>query len=233
MLLASTSTWGNADINVVELEKRHTLNPNIVSAATSAENKYKGKIENIERFIQSDQFNGKINHYAGSVKRSLNMPESENDTALLGNMGPRLILFVSASVPLTTLRNYAHDLNRIGGVMVFKAPVEDATKLKPMMNLMRKIMAVEPGCLQRGCEMLPLNVAVDPARFRRYGVSEVPAAVIETNVSFEPNCNGERPYEKQSEIVYGDASIETMLQHLRKGNAKSTAVALLKKLEGK
>ena len=135
-------------------------------------------------------------------------------------------------MPLVTLRNYASDLKKIGCVMVFRGTIGDISKLKPTIEFMRSIMVTDLDCMKRGCDVLNLNVAIDPKRFAYYGIDKVPATLLETNVSFEPNCR-ETSYNKQSEIVFGDASLTSILRQMDKKDKNETIKQYIDKLEGR
>lgn len=179
-------------------------------------------INNVKKMIRSEAFGEKINAYRTRGLEALSIKvDEEHDTDLKLSQGNKLILFASSSVPLETLRNYVDDLIRLDGIMVFRGIIGDIGKLKPTIDYFRKIMVEDLDCLQRGCEVRNLKIAVDPKRFRTYGIEQVPAFVVESSPSFEPNCNEQTQYDPRTNLVYGDASIASVLEQLaQQDNAK-------------
>ena len=191
------------------------------------------RAEKMHTFIRSDAFHSKVTRHTNNIFRDLEIKKGdEQEHSVKSLSGKKLILFVSSSVPLTTLRNYAHDLVKIDGVMILQGTIGEINKLKPTIDFFRNVMVVDQGCTQRGCDVLPLKAAVDPKRFRRYGISQVPAAVIEGNPSFEPNCNDAFFYDQQTAVVYGDASIPALLRALDPNQKDSDIQHFLAILEG-
>lgn len=191
------------------------------------------RVEKMHTFIRSDAFQSKVTRHTNNIFRDLEINKGhEQEHSAISLSGKKLILFVSSSVPLATLRNYALDLVKIDGVMILRGTIGEIRKLKPTIDFFRDIMVVDPKCKTRGCEVLPLKAAVDPKRFRRYGITQVPAAVLEGNPSFEPNCEDAFFYDQQTEIVYGDASLNAMLRSLDPNQKDSDIQQFLAILEG-
>jgi hypothetical protein len=56
------------------------------------------------------------------------------------------VLFVSSSVPIPTLRNYAVELEKVHGVMAFRGVPGGLHKMGPMAKLTAQILRLDPGC---------------------------------------------------------------------------------------
>src|SRR3546814_2278447 len=61
------------------------------------------------------------------------------------------VLFVSSSMPVTTLRTYAGQLERVGGVLAFRGMPDGLTKVAPMAKLSAEILRHDPGCEGPAC----------------------------------------------------------------------------------
>lgn len=162
------------------------------------------------------------------------MPQGEQhsppDTA---SNSAQLYLFVSSSVPLTTLRNYAAmiDRARTGQVtMVLRGFVGGMKKIRPTMEFIGEILKKNPACdfmkdnhPARGhkCESYQVNIEIDPLLFQRFAIEEVPA------LAYLPVSENETEG-KQTEplIVNGDAGLDYLLERINR-EAKSADINTL------
>ena len=182
-------------------------------------------ISKVQKVFESQSFKEKVAGYKSQGLQALSIQvDEEYEAGLKLSKSNKLILFASSSMPLETLRNYVDDLVALDGIMVFRGTIGDISKLKPTIDFMRKVMVEDLDCMHRGCAVRDLKIAVNPKRFRHYQIQKVPAFVVETNPSFESNCNDKTPYLTQTQVIYGDASIASVLDELsRQGNNKEIA----------
>lgn len=129
----------------------------------------------------------------------------------------RLVVFVSSSMPLTTLRNYAKDLDEINGLMVMRGMIAGMKTMGPTLSHISKVLRIDPSCTGGNCAMRTTNFVIDPVLFRENGISQVPAAVFVEDMPLEPYC--ERFEEdsipaKARYVVYGDVSAKHMASEL-------------------
>ncbi|MFZ0450128.1 MAG: TrbC family F-type conjugative pilus assembly protein, partial [Desulfatiglandaceae bacterium] len=111
----------------------------------------------------------------------------------------RVYLFISSSMPLSTLRNYAADMDRLKDphiTMVMRGFVGGMHYIKPTISFIEKILVKDPTCLsacdlatdpsgqagaQAGdasdqkCDLFHVTVNVDPLLYSRYEIRSVPA----------------------------------------------------------
>jgi len=123
------------------------------------------------------------------------------------------MLFASSSMPLQTLRNYATQLETVGGVITFRGVPGGMSKIGPMAKLTAQILRVDPGCEGPACTMRNVQLIVDPILFRQHGVNQVPAFAMVPGDPTLPYC--ERDDEvapRASHIVYGDAALSGLLE---------------------
>ena len=129
----------------------------------------------------------------------------------------RAILFASSSIPIETLRRYAAQLEKIGGVMVFRGAPGGLSKLTPMVKLTEQIIKDDPACSHSSCTVRNVGVLLDPLLFRNNQINKVPALMIMDANPFDAYCD--RPSELAglmvgSAISYGDAHLSGHLEAL-------------------
>lgn len=123
------------------------------------------------------------------------------------------MLFASSSMPLQTLRNYASQLETVGGVIAFRGVPGGMSKIGPMAKLTAQILRVDPGCEGPACTMRNAQLIVDPVIFRQYGVSQVPAFAMVPGDPTLPYCEREEEVApRASPIVYGDAALSGLFE---------------------
>ena len=147
------------------------------------------------------------------------MPRAEAEQESIGS--ERLYLFISSSVPLATLRTYAATIDQAKArqiTMVLRGFVGGMKKAGPTLAFISEILKKDPDCDQsKGkCAMFQADVQVDPERFQRWHINEVPA------LAYVPgDQNGGEPGEPL--IVSGDASLDALLARINRG-AKSPSL---------
>lgn len=123
------------------------------------------------------------------------------------------MLFASSSMSLQTLRNYAAQLETVGGVIAFRGVPGGMSKIGPMAKLTAQILRVDPGCEGPACTMRNVQLIVDPILFRQHGVNQVPAFAMVPGDPTLPYCEreDEAPL-RASHIVYGDAALSGLFE---------------------
>ncbi len=145
----------------------------------------------------------------------------------------RLVVFVSSSVPLATLRNYAAALEKTGGVMVLRGAIGSLKRMGPTMSFVASVLKIDPSCTGGSCAMRSTNLVIDPELFRENGISRVPAAIFVKGLSLEPYCErfneGDLP-KNAVHVVYGDVSPRHMAEELFRLSKDPAIGALVKSL---
>lgn len=122
------------------------------------------------------------------------------------------VLFVSSSMPVTTLRTYAGQLERVGGVLAFRGMPGGLTKVAPMAKLSAEILRHDPGCEGPACAMRNVQLIVDPIIFRQHGIGRVPALAMIPGDPTAPYCEREEESPRSRHIVSGDAALSGLLE---------------------
>lgn len=145
----------------------------------------------------------------------------------------RMVVFVSSSMPLQTLRNYARDLERINGLMVLRGMVDGMQTMGPTLTLISRVLRVDAACEGGHCRMRKTNVVIDPILFRENGIIAVPATVFVEGMPLQPYCErfevDSLPRDARY-IVYGDVSVRQLASELYRLSKNTRLEPLVKAL---
>lgn len=123
------------------------------------------------------------------------------------------LIFASSSMPIPTLRNYAAQLEKAGGVIAFRGVPGGLSRIGPMAKLSAQILRLDPGCEGPACAMRNVQLVVDPILFRQHGVTRVPAFAMVPGDPTLPYCDREEESgPRASHIVYGDAALSGLME---------------------
>lgn len=145
----------------------------------------------------------------------LDAPEMEavaKAVAPEGNHSWVPVLLVSSSIPIATLRTYAGQLEKAGGVMAFRGMPGGLTRVAPMAKLSAEILRIDPGCEGPACAMRNVQLIVDPLVFRQHGVTQVPALALIPGDPVQPYCERDEASLRAAHLVYGDAALSGLLE---------------------
>jgi conjugal transfer pilus assembly protein TrbC len=213
------------------------------------ENLYKEKgqemAEKTYQFYQSKEFQEKLRAETERLKEGVFQKavkdyyaENREIEKTKGKLLPteRIYIFVSSSVPLQTLRNYVLAMDRLGDpniVMVMRGFVDGMEYIKPTIKFVGDILRKDPSCdmTKQKCETYRADFQIDPLLFRRYQIAKVPAVVYATDVNvmdvqmsegLESNTEMSNYY-----VLYGDASLEYVLDTIQKETKSKSIERLL------
>jgi len=168
------------------------------------------RVDRLISLYRSPEYQRKLRREQARIREILGLEgQSEADRGDGGHgkpFGRSVYVFVSSSVPLQTLRNYAADMAALEGydaVMVFRGFVGGAGKIGPTARLIGDVLKVDSSCdlSVSQCDAWPVSVTVDPEKFRRFGIRQVPAITLDRE--------GKEPL-----TVYGDVSLEYALRKM-------------------
>lgn len=143
------------------------------------------------------------------------------------------VLFVSSSMPIATLRTYAPQLERVGGVFAFRGMPGGLTKVAPMAKLSAEILRLDPGCEGPGCAMRNVQLIVDPLLFRQHAVRQVPALTMVPGDPTRAYCEREDDSPGGRHLVLGDAALSGLLEEYARLGGKEEVGDAAARLENR
>ena len=209
----------------------------------------KGKAREMVDVIYSAEYQNKVRTETERLKKTIFGPQFQSDLAkqaekqyvnqtvkgkLAGN--ERLYIFISSSVPMHVLRNYAADAGRLQDpniIFVLRGFVGGARYVKPTKTFVLDMLKRSPDCDASAsvCEALGVSLQIDPALFARYGISEVPAFVYVPDIQIVDfdRSEGESDSAKVGTyiMIKGDMPLENMLEKLQEETGSRTVASVL------
>ena len=219
----------------VSLKKAEVLGTSITLPTNASEKKMMEAAERTNVVYQSPEFQGRLKAETERIKQALfgdaveqYYPDRDNPVPIQGKLGAdeRIYVFVSSSMPLQTIRNYAASIARYSDpriMMVLRGFVGGVGKIQPTIDLVGRVVQRNPACnpVKEGeCEILSVPFGVDPLLFRRYGIDRVPAVVYARGVKSEDAglSEGDAKNATVSEfwLAFGDASLEYIVDQMQR-----------------
>jgi type-F conjugative transfer system pilin assembly protein TrbC len=206
------------------------------------------KAEEMANYFYSDAYQKKISAEVERLKATVFKKQFDESTARLlkkhysdmpaGTLpaNERIYVFISSSMPLHVLRNYAADLDKLSDrnvVMVMRGFVGGITYVKPTREFVGRVLNKSEGCDPASsiCETYRVNLQIDPTLFGRYKISEVPAFVYATNVNTVDVTFSEGAGDNTSvgsfSVIKGDYPLEYMLERIYEGTGSKSIDAVL------
>jgi type-F conjugative transfer system pilin assembly protein TrbC len=153
----------------------------------------------------------------------------------------RLYVFISSSMPIQTLSNYAMFLEELfdeRAVMVLRGCINGCRLVKPTMEFVQSFL--QYGLSEDNKPLLrKVNVEIDPFLFKKYNITKVPAIVFAWDLALDNETMSEgldENLKKKPEyiIAYGDVSFLTVLEKMHdylKVNVPERSVSIKKMIE--
>lgn len=154
---------------------------------------------------------------------------SDSNENIAGN---QLVMFVSSSMPMRTLRNYARDMAKVGGVLAVRGMKGGMSDHVSSMRFFWDVLRVDPNCKTSTCESFDTDILIDPILFRMYDIQVVPALVYQPDMQLNSYCDDLSTAKKGSGIVYGDMYLGYLLEQLEEKTGNSMLGILRARLEG-
>jgi len=230
----------------VTLKKAEELSNSIKIPSNPSETNMVAVAKSVNAYYQSPDFQRSLLTESERIKKEVlgsaleqYYPDSEKDLPLKGKLGEdeRIYVFVSSSMPLQTIRNYATSIARYGDpkiMMVLRGFVGGVGKIQPTIDLVGRLVQRDPVCnpLTSGeCEILPVPFGVDPLLFRRYGIDRVPAVVYARGVKAEDAglSEGDSNNATASEhwSAFGDPSLEYIVDQMQRESGSQGLLKLV------
>lgn len=224
----------------------------LAGTLTIPKNRYEDKMNaaagTLDAYYHSDEFQGRVKSETERIRAQVfgeNFARFYPDDVTGGRKGKlteseRVYVFISSSMPLQAVRNYAASVTRLGDpriMMVMRGFVGGMTRIQPTIRFVADALKKHPSCspAEGECAMLPANLVVDPLLYRRYAIDRVPAVVFARGVKAGNPGLSEGDI-KNAEVdnsytVYGDASLEYILQSIGRESGASSLKELLASVE--
>jgi len=194
--------------------------------------------EKATEIFHSDEFQTRVGTMRDLLRQGTfensnlsNQGEPDREKSFLSS-NERLYLFISSSIPKSTIRRYITTLEKIADLnvtFVMRGFIGGLDKAKPTLDFIREVLYKVEECdfRETQCEMFATGVNIDPQLFRRYKIERVPAVAYATGVNvLQPEMSeGLRETVEigKSYTVYGDASFDYLLEQINK-EAKSRSL---------
>ena len=181
------------------------------------------------RDFNSPETRRRINNETRRLKETIfaetleNNPDLPNPESLTDDNG-RIYVFISSSMPMQTLKNYAADIDSLAPhniTVVLRGFVNGMKLFAPTRDFISEILTKDSACeLSRDqCEAYRVSFEIHPELFQQMQITEVPAFAYVRN-------------ENETYLVHGDISLSGGLEKIQQ-SARSTYLAkTIKKLKG-
>lgn len=192
--------------------------------------------QEVKALLESEQY--KANQTAGErlAREVLQLPEhptrhqstQEKETASGTGIEGQVLVFVSSSMPIETLRNYARSLVNVKGALVLRGGIDGLKRIRPTMTFSQRVLEIDPYC-RGNCPLFNVPLLIDPLLFRQHHITQIPA------IAFQPEgvvqgCERSNTA-PATDIIYGDISLKGALDRLQQLNPHPKLNDLLTQLE--
>ena len=177
--------------------------------------------------LRKEVFGGSMAYYKGVVPGLGKKAVNGGRERLSPN--ERIYLFISSSVPETTLRTYIEQIAGLRDpnvVVLIRGFIGGMKYMGPTLKFIGDLLEKDPSC-GLSCGLYGVNVEVDPLLFRRYGILQVPAVVYVPDIEvLGPGSEGLSRNARvgKSYAFYGDAALAYSLKRIN-AEAKSASLA--------
>ena len=211
-----------------DYEISQTLSKSIDKLTTSNGN-FSKKLFDIEQHINSVNWKSNQNKYRLKAAKILGTEQYLEKEKIELDRSAKVVVFISESVPLKTLRNYASVLDKVGGALIMRGMIGGMSEVRPTALFSSEVLKIDSTC-QQNCKFFKTQVLIDPLLFRKYNISSVPAITVQKGVQFQTYCHSVDQIKTNDTVVYGDVSIEYALGRYLDEKSDSDVDFLLKKL---
>lgn len=194
--------------------------------------------KDLARQFHSAEIQEKIKAYQKTITKELlgekGLPEEIAEKPSFLASDERLYLFISSSMPVATLRNYAAAIDKIesgGVVIVMNGLIGDIADIKPTLSFIHGILMIDPACQGSTCKAFQIGIEIDPLLFRLYNITTVPAIVYATGVSTDPEQSEGKNAAANGYKISGDVSLEYALEQILAKSKSPSIRSLLKHLQ--
>lgn len=225
LLVAATALVCTSALATPQAAQDYTPDPVMAAAAKAAASQQaamntdtKNHLNTLMEKFKSPEYKAQQKSYQTSLKKQLGLNQWQAEQGEEKQEMPysdKPVLFVSSSVPMRTLRAFARDMEKVGGVMVLRGGVGGLKQIRPTMQFIASILNVDEDCEGASCEKRKVAFLIDPLLFDAYNISQVPALTYQDKTELISYCDGLELLPKTNAVVYGDATIGFMLKRIR------------------
>ncbi len=187
--------------------------------------------EKTNEYFNSQEFQERLSAQVKKLEESVfkgarpQNKRGESDLTVNASGGETIYLFISSSIPKSTLRNYFADISstRSPGVhAVMRGLIGGMKKIGPTLEFISGVSVKEVGCdiAEGECEMNRVNVQINPQLFKQYNVTSAPAVVYALS-------GGE-----DFLAVYGDVPLSFALEKINARVKSEWISSLLTRIKG-
>ena len=210
------------------------------------------KLKELSKLVQSSALQKRIDQYKNILADKMvdptyqaglnNKDNKKNYSDFLLDSSERIYIFISSSMPVSTLRNYAGNIHVLGDPnisLVMRGFVNSMKYIAPTADFVKSIIFDDPDCIPSEKNEFPAfntSVVIDPLLFRRYEITAVPAIIYARGIEImdSQGSEGKKENAKLSEayLLYGDVSLGYALEQVYKKTNYQKINKIIKKLRG-
>ena len=217
----------------------------LTGASQSAEAQKSADMVNSEGFreqvrVQKDRLQREVFGIAEQVPISADVQKQIAHAVPRLAGDERVYLFISSSIPESTLRAYARDMDRLRDPnisMVMRGFIGGIQDASASMEFLMRIRKRDPGCSGLNCDTFGITIDFDPNLYRRFKPTSVPALVfvrgvkpIDPDVSEGSPENVPVPGVSSWKMIYGDASLGYLFDQVSTAAGSNSLAALARYL---
>ncbi len=231
------------------LDQSHEIENSLMLPPSRFKKEATEKAETLTQFFSSETYQGRLREETDRLKREVfnlpleDFPQPEDAGSETGqreylSQSERIYIFISSAMPIRTLRNYAADLDHLGDPnvsMVMRGFIGGMKHVKPTLDFVSRLIVKDPACRvkEEQCPAHRINLQIDPLLFRKYKIARVPALVYVPSLSSQDQQASEGLDEVPPHTtLYGDASLEYLIETLHRNNKRESLNQMLKSFTG-
>jgi conjugal transfer pilus assembly protein TrbC len=155
----------------------------------------------------------------------------------------RLYIFVSSSIPESTLKSYVSDVDQAKDpniAIVFRGFVGGMEDIESAVEYLKWLIVKDPKCLaekEQNCDGFHAGIQIDPLLFKRFHIESVPAFVFLQNVKVDDSefslaLKDNLKTDPKGLIIRGDIPLRHALERFDKESSNPRIKHLLKMIGG-
>lgn len=219
------------------MKERLNSLPSTQKSKTSSYKLSDEQYQQLKSITQSDAFSNKQQEWRVKLDKSLKVKEHwgvDSAEKAINKLpySSRPILFVSSSMPVSTLRRYIQDMEKVQGIMILRGFIGGVGKITPTLSFISNLTKKKQSCSNEPCDRYSTQIMIDPILFQSYGIQKVPAFALHGEDNMLGYCKGTDGLSVSDHVVYGDSSLHYLMQFLYKKTGNSELITLSNILKG-